>query len=196
MNIIANRCHGAYIYRDILKCEYQNPFVWSQIRKQSYNYLFSHYTDIDFSNIVVNKHAWDKTWCLDMLIDDVITVTYPHILFDARCNKPTIKANNVYYNRPWLVVCDSYKKRLTRMQQTPVFIYLDIDNNKLCENFELAKLANTLKRECLFITTREYEETEYVKTINVIQQDWSKQNWWNYIRAQHANQIVNYLICK
>ena len=87
MNIIANRCHGAYIYRDILKCEYQNPFVWSQIRKQSYNYLFSHYTDIDFSNIVVNKHAWDKTWCLDMLIDDVITVTYPHILFDARCNK-------------------------------------------------------------------------------------------------------------
>lgn len=82
------------------------------------------------------------------------------------------------------------------MQQTPVFIYLDIDNNKLCENFELAKLANTLKRECLFITTREYEETEYVKTINVIQQDWSKQNWWNYIRAQHANQIVNYLICK
>ena len=196
MNIIANRCHGTYIYRDILKCEYQNPFVWSQMRKQSYNYLFSHYYDIDFSNIIVNKHVWDKTWCLDVLIDDVITVTYPHILFDAHCNKPTIKDNNVYYNRPWLLVCDSYKKRLTRMSETPIFIYLDIDSNKLCENFELAKLSNIYKRKCLFITTRKYEETEYVKTINVIQQDWSKQNWWDHIRAHHADLILNYLTCK
>ena len=196
MNIIANRCHGAYIYRDILKCEYQNPFVWSRMSKQSYNYLFSHYYDLDFSNIIVSKHVCDNTWCLDVLIDDVITVIYPHVLFDARCNKPTIKDNNVYYNRPWLLVCDSYEKRLMRMSETPIFIYLDIDNNELCENFELAKLANTLKRKCLFITTRKYEETEYVKTINVIQQDWSNLNWWNYIRENHSNQLLNYLMCK
>ena len=28
MNIITNNCLGGHIYRDVLKTEYQNPFIW------------------------------------------------------------------------------------------------------------------------------------------------------------------------
>jgi uncharacterized protein (DUF1919 family) len=31
MNIIANDCAGAYLYRDSMKTEFLNPFIWSSI---------------------------------------------------------------------------------------------------------------------------------------------------------------------
>lgn len=67
MNIISNRCIGAYIYRDIIKTKFQNPFVWSRINKQYFNYLFEHYSIINFYNYELGK------------IDDELSIFYLNI---------------------------------------------------------------------------------------------------------------------
>jgi len=192
MNIITNRCLGAYIYRDILKMSYKNPFIWSGIALDDFNTLFAEYEKIDFSKYEIQPlpEYENKRYCLR--IDDKITVKYRHVIFDAEHKSPFIKGENIYYNKPYEYVVEKYDERLQRMTDKPIFFYLDIDD--WSRNYELPKMAEKLKRHiCILTTHNDYEQNEYVHIILVKQKNWEKVNWWNFIKTNYEIEISKML---
>lgn len=55
MVLIGNNCLVGYIYRDILKQEYQTPFIWSRIWKEDFEKLISQYDMLNFDNFELKK---------------------------------------------------------------------------------------------------------------------------------------------
>lgn len=51
MNIITNNCSGGYIYKDCIKCDFMNPFIWSSIDFDNLLKLVINYDTINFRNI-------------------------------------------------------------------------------------------------------------------------------------------------
>lgn len=60
MNIITNNCLGGFIYRDILKTEYQNPFIWTYIKTNEFIFLCENYNKINFHNYELSKKGNTK----------------------------------------------------------------------------------------------------------------------------------------
>ena len=57
MNIITNNCLGGFIYRDILKTEYQNPFIWTGIEIEKFIDFVDNFDKIDFTNVMIEKEG-------------------------------------------------------------------------------------------------------------------------------------------
>ena len=55
MNIIANTCTSAMVYRDYLKEEYPNPFCWNFIAAEDYFNLIKNFDTLNFENFELIK---------------------------------------------------------------------------------------------------------------------------------------------
>ena len=190
MNIISNRCIGAYIYRDIIKTKFQNPFVWSRINKQYFNYLFEHYSIINFYNYELGKID-DELSMFYLNIDNKVRVEYRHIVFDADC-----KEQKNIKNTPWELVVSNYDKSLKRMKAEPLFFYMDIDKKlDIFHNYIITDIAKRIKKKIVILTTNDnYTQNEYVKIIKIKEQDWNKTDWWKYIKTNYFKNIFNALL--
>ena len=195
MNIISNRCIGAYIYRDIIKTKFQNPFIWSRINKQYFNYLFEYYSDINFYNYELGKID-DVLSMFYLNIDNKVRVEYRHIVFDADCKEQKIIKNTIYTNKPWELVVSNYDKRLKRMKEEPLFFYMDIDKKlDMFHNYIITDIAKRIKKKIVILTTNDnYTQNEYVKIIKIKEQDWNKTDWWKYIKTNYFKNIFNALL--
>lgn len=86
MNIIANDCAGAYIYKDHLKRDFMNPFIWSSIDIANFIKLIEFYNTIDFKNIqcklIFNESGIckQKSYIPKIIIDNQIEVNYFHYI--------------------------------------------------------------------------------------------------------------------
>lgn len=125
-NIITNNCLGGYIYRDILKEEYQNPFIWVRLDNIDLIKLLENYETLNFKNIEIFKESKKlENFCLK--IDDVVKIKCSHYVFDSKYNTPTIIGVDVHYNKIWEYIIDIYLKRLKRMQKEINYVFIEDD---------------------------------------------------------------------
>lgn len=191
MNLITNRCLGGYIYRDILKERYENPFIWTGIWDEYFNILFENYNSINFKNFKVcydENHPVEKYY---ILIDNAIRVNYGHILLDPNAITPTPKDVNIYTNDPMKYVKEKYIERLERMTKPPTFIYMDLDYSN---NYELADIALRKKQKLNILTVDEkFPTNEFINKQVIVKQDWTKIIWWQYL-YNNCNKEINNLL--
>lgn len=160
MNIISNNCLSGFLYKDFLRQEFNNPFVWCVIDFTSMLYLVQHYEDIQFTNYELSK---DDNWNFSIIIDKHVKVQYVHYKFrssaDMLCTNKNI-SGEVYYNKIWEYIVDVYNKRLARMTEAPLFcimnfktIYKDaIYTNEQLEQLSKYENVKIMKRMRAFTT--------------------------------------------
>ena len=123
MNIIANCCAGGEFYLKVLKTEFKNPFIWSSIAPIDMKTLIQQYDNLNFDNIEIKK----DTAVLErfyILLDNKVKVHFPHYRFSAYCEKPTIVKPDIFYNKIWELIAETWARRLKKMQEEPVFMIL------------------------------------------------------------------------
>ena len=128
MNIISNNCTGGFIYKKLLKTEYENPFIWCRLFNDEFLYLMQNYDNINFHNYEIGKHSnklVNLTNPFYIKIDDKISINYTHYYFDINANKPAIIKTDFFYCKIWETILKNYEKRLLRMEGKPVFIFND-----------------------------------------------------------------------
>ena len=128
-NIISNDCVGGYIYKDWLKTDNQNPFIWSSIDIENFIKIVKCYDDIDFRNIkcelVLNNSGICKQGSLipKIIIDDDIEVNYFHYICDKAFKAQTSRSGYTLYENIISYTIEAYNRRLTRMVERPTFIW-------------------------------------------------------------------------
>lgn len=128
-NIISNDCVGGYIYKDWLKTDNQNPFIWSSIDIENFIKIVEFYNDIDFRKIkcelVLNNSGICKQGSLipKIIIDDDIEVNYFHYIYDKAFKAPTSRSGYTLYENIISYTIEAYNRRLIRMVERPTFIW-------------------------------------------------------------------------
>lgn len=149
-NIISHNCVGGRIYQRIEK-EYGNPFMWCVIPPDDFYYLYTHYNEINFNNIKLEKEGTDYK----IIVDEKVTVYYVHYKYKEDASTPIIRNGiDVYYNKMDKYVIDKYRSRLTRMKDKPLFIVTDREFFKKTEcNFQRDDLIKYVgKDDCIIVT--------------------------------------------
>jgi len=164
MNIITNNCLGGFIYRDILKIEYQNPFIWTSINHESLLSIIDNYENINFLNVSIDKDGEGLSNNFVTVIDDKYRICNLHIKFSREDNKPRIIGNNVYYNRPWEYIMNKYEERQKRMNTKldVAALYWPEANEDYIHKF--IEVCKKHKIKCLIITNK-ISSDEYAKII-------------------------------
>jgi len=181
MNIICNNCAGGYFYRDVLKEEYQNPFIWTQICAKEFVKLIENFDKINFLNYEMlemkksdfiesgdfGEHIWLNQHPLGLRIDNIFTLWFPHIRYKIDAIKPQTVNTDIYYYRHFELVVDTYEKRLKRMKENPVFMILDYEwfgwNEELIK--QVIDLSNTVKYKIIILTKRKEIKINNAKII-------------------------------
>lgn len=179
MNLITNRCLGAYIYRDVLHEQYKNPFIWTGIETPDFQRLFEFYDSIDFNKTIIGAENPQELKHFYLVIDGKVRVDYSHVLFERTATSPILRGNNIYYNKPWEYIVDKYAERLLRMIEPPVFMFMDIDFNR---DYDISDIAYRCKKPLKVITCdKDFPVNEFVTTLLVEHKDWRTVEWWKYM---------------
>jgi len=140
MNLIANNCVNSDIYKDILKCNFQNPFCWQIMDDESMFNLINEYKRINFNSYELIK---DNGWNFSIIIDGKIKVDYVHYRFSETDTELRIVGSDVFYNKIWEYIVEKYEKRTKRLYQTneePIFIIGSTYKNKFCDLKTIKKM--------------------------------------------------------
>ncbi len=123
MNVIANCCAGGEFYLKVLKTDFKNQFIWSSIAPDDMKILIQQYDTLNFNNIEIKKDT-AKLERFYILIDNKVKVHFPHHRFKAECKKPTTVKPDVFYNKIWELIAETWVRRLKKMKEEPVFMIL------------------------------------------------------------------------
>lgn len=167
MNIICNSCVGGFIYKNELKCPFQNPFIWNIIDFNSMLYLVKNYNNINFNNFDLVK---DKNWNFSIIIDKHITIQYVHYKFDAKANKPYIKYIDYYSNKVWEYIVQKYVERKNRMlasKEKPLFLFANwFDKKETALSYNQLKILDNLHKDNIICAVDKiYPEFKNIKQI-------------------------------
>ena len=181
LNIISNCCAGGYLYRDYLKIEYPNPFIWNFITASSMFNLIKHYNTINFRNIELKKynqviktqgHLTPRVYntCTALNIDNTFDVAFPHNIYNPNYNKPLIKGVDVHYRKPHELTYNNWLKRIGRMDQSRQPIYLLITQQliEFSYNNTLNILTNFPTDKIIVITAYKQLLKENTKSHKII----------------------------
>lgn len=170
MNIITNNCLGGFIYKDILKTEYRNPFIWTLFDPDEYIDFIDKFDEINFNNYEITKVGDKLSNNFIIVIDGKYHIKFIHYNFKADASTPYIKGVDVYYNRIWEYIIDKYIKRLKRMKNEKNTIFIFYEPNLKCNKLSLLpQIAK--KRKCLAFTN-ELQSSENLK-VYPIEKTWS-----------------------
>lgn len=126
-NIIGSSCVGAYIMRDHLHQEFINPFIWTAVDKESMINLINHYDNIDWFNIDVRiDDRFNEFSKPRLIIDNLVTLRYPHHMFTTFDTSIRRHKNDIYYCEIWQYIADAYLRRIKRMLTSkldPIFVW-------------------------------------------------------------------------
>ena len=136
MNIITNNCLGGHIYRDVLKIQYKNPFIWCFI--EPFFVFIKDYSNINFRNYRLEKLN-GKLERFKIVIEDKYELKFWHYWFDKNCEILTIKDRDVYYNKIWEYIVEKYEERLSRMNPDDIRVFAYYNNDLTLEQFEVLK---------------------------------------------------------
>ena len=167
MNIICNSCVGGFLYKNELKCEFKNPFIWNIIDFNSMLFLVKNYDKINFNNFELKK---DKNWNFSIIIDNHITIQYVHYKFDAKANKPYIKYIDLYSNKIWEIIVNKYEERTKRMineNKKPIFIFANwFDKPETILSYNHLKILDDLHKDNIICAVDKiYPEFKNIKQI-------------------------------
>ena len=199
MNIISNNCLSGFLYRDILKSEYKNPFIWTSIFSDSFNELLNNFENINFQNVkVIKENKQLDNSCLT-IIDNKYKIHNSHIFLSQ---KDTIPRNaydnihvdwvNVYYNKPDEYILTKFKNRVLRMDNDIRVCMYDANSYGFTiENIKsIIKTCNMKKYKSLIFTEKEIEENlENVKIIHIKHSD----PWIINLYNNYMNEIMEFL---
>jgi uncharacterized protein (DUF1919 family) len=149
-NIVSHNCVGARICQK-KNMKYGTPFVWCVIPPDDFFYLYSHYNDINYKNIKLEKEKNDYK----IVVDGKINVYYVHYRYDARYKTPVKKSGiDIMYCDIEKYIVEKYTTRLERMKDLPFFIVTDrIFQTKPDCNFKRDDLLKYVdKDDCLVVT--------------------------------------------
>lgn len=149
-NIIAHNCVGGRMCQQ-RGVQYGNPFMWSIIPPDDFYYLYTHYNDLNYKNIKLEKLKTDYK----LTIDGKIRVIYVHYKYDKNANTPTKKTKiDVFYNKIEDYIIEKYETRLSRMKEPPLFIVTDREFPTKPEcNFKREDLMKYVgKEDCIVVT--------------------------------------------
>lgn len=122
MNLISQNCLAGNIYKNHLKTEFNNPFIWTVIDFNSMLYLIQNWNDIDFEKYDIIK---DKNWNFSLIINNAVKVQCVHYIFNPNCKIPTLdNVGSVHYCKIWEYINQKYEERLNRMKllnENPIF---------------------------------------------------------------------------
>ena len=150
MNIIANCCAGGEFYLKVLKTEFKNPFIWSSIAPDDMKKLIQHYDTLNFNNIEIKKDT-TKLERFYILIDNKVKVHFPHYRFKAECEKPTTVKPNVFYNKIWELIAETWIRRLKKMTEEPMFMIL---THRLYDEYTYSNCSDKDIQDFLNIDTK------------------------------------------
>ena len=164
MNIISNCCLGGFIYQDVLKVQFSNPFIWSWLNQDDVIYLIQNYDKIDFNNYELstyNNLPLKDEVCFQLTIDDKIKIIYSHYQFIK--NKDVLEIdrtrNMVYHNKIWEYVVAKYDERLKRMideNTPPVFLICDNRNGSGTFSKSQVEILSSSKYKVMFFSCYDY----------------------------------------
>lgn len=170
MNIITDSCLGGFLYRDILKENYKNPFIWTRIGINEFIDFVDNFENIDFTNVMIDKDGPGLT-NFKTIIDDKYTFTNRHIIFSKndiipRVNYDNIHTDwvNVYYNKPWEYILEKYNNRVKRMDKNIVVAIYVAEKKYTPQLNKLAEVCLKHKYPCLIIHSEKIQENEVTKT--------------------------------
>lgn len=168
MNIISNCCAGAYYYRDYLKSQYQNPFIWNIISSYDIYNLIKNYDHIDFTNYEMIKYdRYFKTglngvvesqyhYVVGLNIDNTFNVFYPHNYYDPKRKTPVIDNACCWYYRNFEYTVDNYEKRVRRMllsKEPPIYLILTQNQLNYTEEISNRILSDFINDQIIMITS-------------------------------------------
>lgn len=130
MNLISQNCLSGNIYKNHLKEEFGNPFIWTVIDFNSMLYLIQNWNTINFKNYELVK---DNNWNFSIIIDEKVKVQYVHYIFDPDAKTVQIHCNvrgDIKYCKIWEYIIKKYEERLNRMldkKEEPIFCICNSD---------------------------------------------------------------------
>lgn len=164
MNIISNCCLGGFIYQDVLKVQFSNPFIWSWLNQDDVIYLIQNYDKINFNNYELstyNNLPLKDEVCFQLTIDDKIKIIYSHYKFIK--NKDVLEIdrtrNMVYHNKIWEYVVAKYDERLKRMideNTPPVFLICDNRDGSGTFSKSQVEILSSSKYKVMFFSCYDY----------------------------------------
>lgn len=131
--VISSNCISGFWYKDIMKCKYEVPFIWSNIKLTDFIYLIKNFNTINFNKIKVafseneflnnegNKH-------LKVVVDDKISVYFTHYKQSQNAmEKPIIEGYNVVSSDIKKYAEDVWMNRVNRMSNNKkkVWVFWD-----------------------------------------------------------------------
>lgn len=168
MNVIGNSCVGAYIYKNHLKKNYENPFTWALVDFDSMLYLIKNYDKIDFNKFKLVK---DDNWNFSIIVDGHVKINYIHYKLDRTAKTPTTKKVDVFYCKIWEYIVLKYLERTKRMlclKEKPLFIFanwFDVPETNL--TYDQMKILDSLKRnDIICASDKIYPEFKHIKQIS------------------------------
>ena len=171
MNILTNNCLGGFIYRDILKTEYKNPFIWTGIEIDNFIDLVDNFEKIDFTNVKLEKRGEGLKNNIFTVIDDKYTFRNGHIVFSINDDVPRIMNDpnqldsiNVYYNKPWRYILEKYDKRVERMDDNIIVAIYAKDNEYTYQLNRLADVCLKHNYPCLIFHSEKVKENKVTKS--------------------------------
>lgn len=168
MVLIGNNCLVGYIYRDILKQEYQTPFIWSRIWKEDFEKLISQYDMLNFDNFELKKiNSLNKSNNdFYILLDDTIKIFYQHYKFDKNYVKPTkVDDINIHYNKIWEYIYEKFKIRSKRMNKSEKPIIIFNDHIPTYDPLKIIKICKEKNYRLLVFTDRIKQKETFTLTI-------------------------------
>jgi len=157
MNIITNNCLGGYIYRDVLRTQYENPFVWCFI--EPYFDFIQDYPNIDFKNYELKRIETDSLKRFKIVINEKYELKFWHYWFDKNATVPVVCDSDVKYNKIWEYVVTKYEERLKRMNTSEQPIFMFYGNELSQKSFEILKKKSLTNKVLVFNNNFSYENT-------------------------------------
>ena len=201
MNIISNNCLGGFIYRDILKTEYKNPFIWSSFDPDNFIEFIDNYETINFDNYELFKLGPGMNHNFKLKIDDKYILNNDHMWFDANAKTPTVfQINNcdIKYCKIWEYIVNNYEKRLKRMKNEIKTVFIFYDHEKVCKS--AYKLTDIFKRHKNYKGIAfTYQDIPIKQTDNLIilpvKEEWNKPpaGWYPDFMYHYKNKLSELL---
>lgn len=158
MNLISNCCATGYLYKEILKQEFPNPFIWSAIVPQDVIKMIKNWNKIDFNNIKIEESFIHKREERNyrIRVDNTFDIHYTHYILSITDDIPRVDGCNIYFKNIVSFTIEKFKKRLLRksFKESPVFLILDNKADMTFTLEDVKELLTCTEHKIVFVTDK------------------------------------------
>lgn len=157
MNIISNDCTAGFIYREINE-EFKNPFIWTSIDIDNFIKLIENYDTLNFNNISIklelntSKISVQNEKYPIITIDNKVDIHYFHHFQKEGIHSELNTEERYIYDEDIInYVKQIYFSRISRMTESPIFIWSNFEEYSWYNSKDIEKLKNVSTKYKLII---------------------------------------------